>query len=109
VSGYEVHFTPRATAAFDETFEWYRRRSSVAAEKWIAAVELALDRVEDDPLRYPRATDQTQLPITLRQYSFGAGRRLTHRMVFGIREMVVVVYAIRHLSQDALTIDDLLG
>lgn len=108
MSGYEVRFTPRATAAFDETLEWYGRRSSAAAEKWIAAVELALDHLESDPLRYSRATDQTQLPVMLRQYSFGAGRRLTHRMVFGIRETVVIVYTIRRLSQDVLTIDDLL-
>lgn len=109
MSGFDVRFTRQATAAFDAIFDWYKALSHNAARKWIAAVELALDRLEQNPLRYPRAPEDGLFPFQLRQYSFGAGRKRTHRMVFVVRPDAVVVYAIRHLSQDALTVDDLIG
>ena len=109
MSGFEVRFTRQATAAFDETLEWYKARSPEAAHKWVAAVELALDRLEADPHRYPRAAEDGQFPAPLYQYAFGGGRKLTHRMVYVIRPQAVVVHAIRRLSQDALSLDDLMG
>jgi plasmid stabilization system protein ParE len=109
MTAFEVLFTRQATAAFDETFEWYRGRSYAAARKWTDAIELAIDCLERNPLRCPRAREHGLLPLQLRQYSFGAGRKRTHRMVFVVRQQTVVVYAIRHLAQDALSLDDLIG
>jgi plasmid stabilization system protein ParE len=109
MSGFEVRFTRQATVAFDETLDWYKARSLEAARKWLAAVELALDKLEEDPYRYPRAAEDDLFPTPLYQYAFGGGRKLTHRMVYVIRPQAVVVHAIRHLSQDALSLDDLLG
>lgn len=109
MSRFEVRFTRRATAAFDEALQWYEARSLDAAHKWVAAVELALDRLERDPHRYPRAAEDGLLPAPIHQYAFGGGRKLTHRMVYAIRPDAVVVHSIRHLSQDALSLDDLIG
>jgi plasmid stabilization system protein ParE len=109
MSAFEVRFTRRATAAFDEALDWYKARSIHAAGKWIDAVDLALDRLGKNPHRYPRAAEDGLLAATLHQYTFGAGRRLTHRMVYAIRPNLVMVYSIRHLAQGPLTIDDLIG
>lgn len=104
-----MRFTRQATAAFDESLEWYKVRSLEAARKWVAAVELALDKLETDPHRYPRASEDGLFTAPLHQYAFSGGRKLTHRMVYVIRPQAVIVHAIRHLSQDALSLDDLIG
>ena len=50
-----------------------------------------------------RSHKKMDLFFEIREMLFGVGRRKTHRAVFRIRKDRVVVYAIRHLAQDALT------
>ncbi len=108
MKAYEVSFTPRAVADFDETLDWYRTQSSGAANKWIAAVETMLDTLEQAPGQFPKAReDGATVGVSLREYSFGAGRRRTHRAVFAIRPNTVVVYAIHHLSRRDINVEDL--
>lgn len=105
---YEVEFTRRAVADFDEALLWYSDRSVDAANKWIAAIEAALDALEQSPQRFPRAREDGLRGTTLHEGAIGAGRRLTHRLIFAIRPGKVVVYAVHHVSRKDLTIDDLL-
>lgn len=44
----------------------------------------------------------------LHQVAFGSGKRNTHRMIFAVRSDKVMVYAIRYLAQQELTVDDLI-
>jgi plasmid stabilization system protein ParE len=108
MSRYEVEFVRRAVADFNEAVDWYSKRSIDAADKWITAVEKALDALEQNPQQFPRAREESELGIALHEHAFGAGRRLTHRLIFAIRPNKVVVYAVHHASRRDLTIDDLL-
>jgi hypothetical protein len=38
---------------------------------------------------------------------YGSGRRISHRILFVIRERRIVVYQIRHVSMQELTADEL--
>lgn len=105
---YEVEFTRRAVADFDEALIWYGERSADAAYKWIAAIERTLDSLEQDPRRFPRAREDSLRGAMLHECAIGAGRRLTHRLIFAIRPDKVVVYAVHHVSRKDLTLDDLL-
>jgi plasmid stabilization system protein ParE len=105
---HEVEFTRRAVADFDEAILWYSERSADAANKWIAAVEGALDALEQHPQRFPRAREDGLRGTTLHECAIGAGRRLTHRLIFAIRSDKIVVYAVHHVSRKDLTLDDLL-
>jgi plasmid stabilization system protein ParE len=107
MKSHEVEFTRKATADFDEALFWYRERSDEAASKWIAAVEGALDVLEQHPQTFPRAREDGMRGTSLHECAIGAGRRLTHRLIFAIRPDKVVVYAIHHVSRKDLTIDDL--
>jgi plasmid stabilization system protein ParE len=104
----DVVFTRRAEADFDDTHRWYAARSLSAAANWLDAVERAIDQLESAPERLPLAPESDLFPIELRQLVFGGGRKQTHRLVFTIRPGKVVVYAVRHLAQRELSIDDLL-
>lgn len=55
----------------------------------------------------PLAREKDAFPIEIRELRYGLGRRPTHRAVFAIRPNVVVIYAIQHLAQRDLTLDDL--
>ncbi|MEO1496920.1 MAG: type II toxin-antitoxin system RelE/ParE family toxin [Planctomycetota bacterium] len=99
---YEVLFTEQATRDFDEQLAFYTGRSPEAGRKWCDAVESAVIELESHPERFTRATEHDRLGSELRQLNFGVGRRLSHRMVYRIRESGVVIYAIRHLAQRML-------
>jgi hypothetical protein len=96
-----------AAAHFQKTCEWYAAQSLPAEAKWIAAMEQALDLLERNPLQSSKVSEADLQPLDLRQLNFGAGQRITHRIVFAVRPQKVVVYAIRHLAQEKLAIDDL--
>ncbi len=107
MSRFTVEFTHRATNEFNDACDWYEQYSPQVAEKWLDAVSQMLDRLESDPSRFPRASDAGVLDIPLQECYLGAGRRYTHRFVYAVRpDRVVVVYAIRHLAQDALSAED---
>lgn len=105
---FEVEFTKRAVADFDDALRWYSERSADAAEKWIAAVENALDALEQNPRRFPLAREDGLRSVNLHECAVGASRRKTHRLIFAIRPAKVVVYSIYHASRKDLTVDDLL-
>jgi plasmid stabilization system protein ParE len=109
MSAFEVEFARNAVVDFDETVDWYEARSMDAARRWIEGVERALSELELAPERFPAARESAKLGLPLRECAFGAGRRLTHRMLFTIRPGKVVVYAIHHVSRQDLTFDDLIS
>lgn len=102
-----VSFTDRATRDFDETLTWYRRQSRDAAEKWIDAVEAVIEQLETGSEVGSLAPESERLQLQLLQIAFAAGRKLSHRMVFAIRDHAVTVYAIRHLARGELVFDEL--
>ncbi len=107
MSPFTVEFTNRATSDFNEACDWYEQYSPQAAEKWLDAVGRTLDQLENDPLCFPNASDAGLSGVPSQECYLGAGRRYTHRFVYAVRPgRVVVVYAIRHLAQDALSADD---
>jgi plasmid stabilization system protein ParE len=44
-----VEYLPVARQDFDESFDWYARRSRVAAERFLAAVSVSLNRIASIP------------------------------------------------------------
>jgi hypothetical protein len=74
----------------------------MSAERWLSALLKIFDAVCQNPGDYPLADESARFPFELRQATFGAGRKATHRCLFVPRPESVVIYAIRHLAQDEL-------
>ncbi|MCI0335821.1 MAG: type II toxin-antitoxin system RelE/ParE family toxin [Planctomycetes bacterium] len=106
---YDVNLTARAEREYQLAYEWYADRSPEAAEKWFMGMQAALDSLKRNPERCPLADENTSFPIELRQLNFGSGRRKTHRIIFAIRPSTIVVYAIRHVAQEAWRPESELG
>jgi plasmid stabilization system protein ParE len=85
---------------------WAENRSVEQARRWYLGIHAAIRSLRKKPDRCPRATESDLLAEGIRQLSFGLGRRPTHRIVFAIDGGTVVVLRVRHISQDALSLDD---
>lgn len=86
---------------------WAEHRSLEQAERWYDGFLAKLDFLETDAERCSLARENPEFPFELRELLFGLGSRPTHRALFTIRPSTVVVLAIRHAAQDAVTPGDL--
>ncbi len=77
-----------------------RNGSEAAADRWYNGFLRLLDLLAEDPHRFPLALENPRFPIASRQVTYGSGRRVSHRIIFAIRQTSVVVYSVRHAAQD---------
>lgn len=105
---YEVRLTHKAEQQLNAAVDWWaEHRSPEQAERWHAGVVNAMLSLGVNPLRCRLARENRAAPIELRELQYGLGRRTSHRILFAVRQDRIVVYAIRHVAQDDLTVDDL--
>jgi plasmid stabilization system protein ParE len=86
---------------------WAANRSSEQASRWYRGVNAAIKTLDRSPERCSRAIEGELIPQGVRQLLYGLGRKPTHRIVFAIDGDTVVVFRVRHTSQDALRADEL--
>lgn len=85
---------------------WAANRSAEQARLWYSRIYSAIDSLSSMPERCSLATESELFEHGIRQLLFGIGRR-THSILFGIDHDTVVIFRVRHTSQDALSRDDL--
>ncbi|HUE72628.1 MAG TPA: type II toxin-antitoxin system RelE/ParE family toxin [Pirellulaceae bacterium] len=104
---YEVIVLPRAKIQLYESALWWaEHRSRQQAADWLDGFEAALKSLAESADDQPVACESAAFPFVVRQLNYGLGNAKTHRAVFEIRGNKVLVFAIRHLAQQDLTIDD---
>jgi plasmid stabilization system protein ParE len=47
-----IDFLPGARRDFQESFDWYARQNQEAAARFLDAVDMALNKIADDPQRF---------------------------------------------------------
>lgn len=83
----DVSFHPDADAELLEATDWYLKRSLIAATGFIQAVDHAIARIAENPLRYP-VTRFGRRRFVLISYPYD--------LVYRIRQDEVEVVAIAH-------------
>lgn len=86
---------------------WKENRSAEQAERWYRGILDAARSLARNPERCGLASESDLLDTGIRQLLYGLGRHATHRLVFTIDGDTVVIFRVRHTSQDALSADDL--
>jgi len=105
---YQVTVLPKAEAQlYNAALWWSENRDPEQAFRWIVGFEKTIQSLGIDPSRHGLAREDDAFSFELRQLNFGLGNRKTRRAIFEIRDHQVLVYAIRHLAQDAITTDDI--
>lgn len=85
-----VDYHSGARADFDESFDWYHKRSVGAAIGFASAVDAAIDEIVADPGRFP---------VTNRGCRYCSLRRYPFRVVFREEPERLVVVAISHAKR----------
>jgi plasmid stabilization system protein ParE len=85
-----IEFGSGARADFDESFDWYAKRSPEAARRFADAVEDAFRKILMDPNRFSRTVRGCQY-CTLQRYPF--------RVIFRQETNRVVIVAIAHAKR----------
>lgn len=88
-------------------YEWWKENRSVEqADRWYRGILDAARSLGKNPECCAFAPESELLPQGVRQLLYGVGRRPTHRLVYTIDGITVVILRVRHTSQDALTSED---
>lgn len=101
---FRVEIARKAAHEIEEQYEWLAERSPAAADRWRDSLLDAITSLEDNPERCPEAL-KAEWYEGLRQLLHGK-RRQVHRILFEIRDDVVIILRVRHSAQDLLGPED---
>ncbi len=104
----EVVLTATAQQQMNAAADWYAEENPAIAANWFNGLIARLNSLSDSPDQYAVSRESEYLPVELRQMLYGSGKRITHRILFVIREKKIVVYQIRHVAMRDITAEDLL-
>lgn len=104
---YLVRFTRRASKEMHCIAEWYHDQNTGLGEMWLRGIQHAIGQLSKNPDRFGLAHEADSFSYELRELYYGLGRRKTHRVLFRIGTHEVVVFGIRHFSQQDATPDNL--
>jgi plasmid stabilization system protein ParE len=104
---YEVAFTDQAFEQLEAAYAWWaEHRSSEQAARWYNAIAESVASLCQNPRRCPLSMENQTFPYEIRDLYFSLTRHPTHRVVFTIRDRLVLVLAVRHLAQRNITADE---
>jgi plasmid stabilization system protein ParE len=105
---YRVILQRLAVQDLDDAFVWAARKAPATAARWLDRFQAALERLDTNPQRCPRAREQRRVDIELREFLFGETPNV-YRVIFTIDADTVRVLRIRRAQRRPLTrkqIDD---
>ena len=96
---FRIDFDERAIAEILEILDWISDRSPDRAEKWYQGLVDEINTLVTFPLRCPVSPDEKAFGEPVRELLYGK-RPSIYRILFTMREDVVVVLTIKHASRD---------
>jgi plasmid stabilization system protein ParE len=97
---HRVVFQRLAVQDLDDAFVWAARKAPAA--RWLDRFQAALQRLDTNPQRCPRAREQRKVDIDLREFLFGKAPN-AYRAIFMIDGDTVRVLRIRRAQRRPLT------
>lgn len=82
-----VSFHPEAEEELEEAQKWYEERSFLAASAFLYEVSIAIRRLSEAPLRYPRGEHGTRR-VSLERFPF--------TIFYRTRDEEIVIVAVAH-------------
>jgi plasmid stabilization system protein ParE len=97
---FNVVIARKAAREIETQYNWLSERSESAANRWRNSLLQAIETLAENPERCPEAPE-AEWHSGLRQLLHGK-RRQVHRILFEIREQIVVILRVRHAAQEFL-------
>ena len=101
---FQVDITDRAQADMRSNALWWKENQSYEqADQWLSGVALAIESLQEMPLRCPIAAEAKRLGIPIRCLFYGVSSRYTHRVLFTIVGEKVIVLRILSTNQNQIS------
>jgi plasmid stabilization system protein ParE len=88
---YRLIIRPEAEAELQDAADWYERRVSGLNEKFLAAVDVAVTSIIDNPLQYPVIYKDSRRALV---------RGFPYQIFFVLAEDVIGIVAVFHGARD---------
>lgn len=99
---FRIEITARAQADADAAYEWIAAHLSPArAERWYQGLFQKIEILQHQPLRCPLAAENDKFPEEIRELLYGK-RPNRYRIIFTLRDDVVVILFIHHGARDEI-------
>ena len=85
---------------------WWENRSEDQADRWLTGINRAIQSLKHSPLMYGYATERLLMKHEIRQMLFGLGRRPSHRILFEVIHDEVVIFRVRAIAEDRLSLSE---
>jgi plasmid stabilization system protein ParE len=99
---YRVILQRLAIQDLDDAFVWAARKAPATAARWLDRFQAALQRLDTNPQRCPRAREHLKVDVELREILFGKTPN-AYRAIFTIDGDTVRVLRIRRAQRRPLT------
>ncbi len=99
---YRVILQRLAIQDLDDAFVWAARKAPATAARWLDRFQAALQRLDTNPQRCPRAREHRKVDVELREILFGKTPNV-YRAIFLIDGDTVRVLRIRRAQRRPLT------
>jgi plasmid stabilization system protein ParE len=106
---YHVRILARARQDLEDYIAWIAERSPQGAERWAAAFEAALARLETNPFLSPVASESEDIGEEVRNILFRTRAGRTYRALFVVVDDEVRILRIRGSGTPPVTRDDING
>lgn len=106
----QIRITDLAEEDAHTNYEWWaKHRSAEQAVRWLQGIYAAMFELATTANQHPYATEAELKLRKIRQASFGLGKRPSHRILYAVRDDLIVIYRIQAFKQNSLGVDDLFG
>ena len=95
---YQVYITEGANQDIASTYHYIAQRAPLAAKRWKKGVRAAIRSLAKQPERFALAHESFHFPYQVRQMLYG--RKRNHRILYTIRDDLVVILTVRHAGRD---------
>jgi plasmid stabilization system protein ParE len=100
---YQVSITTLAFRDADNAYQWFRASNEQFANEWFNGLIEAIDTLQQLPSRCALAPESKEFDREIRQLLYKKSKTNCYRIIFGIVESNVIIYRIRHTSQQYLS------
>jgi plasmid stabilization system protein ParE len=100
---YQVNITTSAFKDADNAYQWFRSSNEQFANEWFNGLIEAIDTLQQLPSRCALAPESKEFDREIRQLLYKKSKTACYRIIFGIVGSNVIIYRIRHTSQQYLS------
>lgn len=88
---YTLEIKEEAADEISDAFTWYEDRKEGLGSEFVGSLEKYLARITKKPLLYPKSSKEERVAVM---------KRFPYKIVYGIEEKSVVIYAVFHTSRN---------